>query len=113
MMISLTLSAAAYYLGLQIPVIGGPVFGITFGILTASFWKLPSSSQKGIKFTSKYILQLAVVLLGFEMNAANVLRVGQQSVFIILLTLIAAFLTAFLVDKLLQINKKRECLKAG
>ena len=57
------------------------------------------------KFTSKYILQLAVVLLGFDMNAASVLRVGQQSLLVIGLTLSAAFLTAFVVGRLLGVNK--------
>jgi len=106
MSIALGIAIAAYFLGKWVPVVGGPVLGITMGILTTSVWKLPSSSRKGIKFTSKYILQLAVVLLGFDMNAASVLRVGQQSLLVILLTLSAAFLTAFFIGRLLQINKQ-------
>ena len=105
-LIALAIAIAAYFLGKMIPVIGGPVLGISLGILVTSIWKLPLISQKGIRFTSKYILQLAVVLLGFDMNAASVLRVGQQSALVIILTLSAAFLTAFLVGKLLQINNK-------
>lgn len=105
-LISLVIATAAYFLGRLIPVVGGPVWGITLGILTTSILKLPVSSRKGIKFTSKYILQVAVVLLGFDMNAASVIRVGQQSLLVILLTLSAAFITALLVGRLLQINKK-------
>ena len=104
--ISLAIAIIAYFLGRTFPVIGGPVLGISLGILVTSLWKMPLSSNKGIKFTSKYILQLAVVLLGFDMNMASVLRVGQQSVLVIFLTLTAAFLTAFLVGRLLKINKK-------
>jgi uncharacterized integral membrane protein (TIGR00698 family) len=103
---ALVIATAAYFLGKMIPVVGGPVLGITLGILITSVWKLPVISRKGIKFTSKYILQLAVVLLGFEMNTASVIRVGQQSLLVISLTLSAAFLTAFFVGKLLQVNKK-------
>ncbi len=90
----------------MIPVVGGPVLGITLGILVTSIVKMPSTSRKGIKFTSKYILQLAVVLLGFDMSAASVIKVGQQSLLVISLTLTAAFLTALLVGRLLKINKK-------
>jgi uncharacterized integral membrane protein (TIGR00698 family) len=104
--VALVIAAAAFGLGRLIPVVGGPVLGISLGILTASFWKVPAGARKGIRFTSKYVLQLAVVLLGFDMNAASVLRVGQQSLWVILLTLSAAFLTALLVGRLLQINKK-------
>jgi uncharacterized integral membrane protein (TIGR00698 family) len=109
-LIALLIAVLAYSVGRMIPVVGGPVFGITLGILVTSVWKLPAYSQKGIKFTSKYILQLAVVLLGFDINAASVIRVGQQSLLVIFLTLSAAFLTAFFVGKLLQINKKLNIL---
>ncbi len=109
-LIALVIAVLAYSLGRLIPVVGGPVFGITLGILTTSVWKLPAVAQKGIKFTSKYILQLAVVLLGFDINAASVIRVGQQSLLVIFLTLSAAFLTAFFVGRLLQINKKLNIL---
>ena len=105
-LIALIIAITAYFLGRLIPVVGGPVLGISLGILVTTLLKLPLASQKGIKFTSKYILQLAVVLLGFDMNISNVIRVGQQSLLVIILTLSAAFLTAFFVGKLLQINKK-------
>jgi uncharacterized integral membrane protein (TIGR00698 family) len=104
-LIALAIATVAYWLGRLIPVVGGPVLGITLGIFTTSVLKLPTNSKKGIKFTSKYILQLAVVLLGFDMNTASVIRVGQQSLLVISLTLSAAFITAFFVGKLLQINK--------
>jgi uncharacterized integral membrane protein (TIGR00698 family) len=104
-LICAVIASAAYFLGRMVPVIGGPVIGVALGILLTSLWKVPLAAKKGIKFTSKYILQLAVVLLGFDMNAASVLRVGQQSLWVIGLTLGAAFLTAFVVGKLLNVNK--------
>jgi uncharacterized integral membrane protein (TIGR00698 family) len=104
-LIALTIAIAAYYLGKIIPVIGGAVLGITLGILITSLFKLPAHSRKGIKFTSKYILQLAVVLLGFDMNTASVIKVGQQSLLVILLTISAAFITAYLVGRFLKVNK--------
>ena len=104
-LITLIIAIAAYFLGKMVPVIGGAVLGITFGILITSLFKLPANSRKGIKFTSKYILQLAVVLLGFDMNMASVIRVGQQSLLVILLTISAAFITALFVGRLLKVNK--------
>ena len=104
-LIALAIAIAAYFLGKMVPVIGGAVLGITIGILITSLFKLPAKSRKGIKFTSKYILQLAVVLLGFDMNMASVIRVGQQSLLVILLTISAAFITALFVGRLLKVNK--------
>ena len=105
-LLALGIAVIAYILGKNLALIGGPVLGISLGILMTSLWKLPAVYNKGLKFTSRYILQLAVVLLGFDMNMASVLQVGQQSLLVILLTLSAAFLTAFLVGRWLQINKK-------
>lgn len=104
--IALFIAFIAYLLGRAIPVVGGPVFGITLGILVASFWKLPPVFNKGLKFTSKYILQLAVILLGFEMNMASVIRVGKSSIWVILLTLTAAFTTVLLLGRALGIHRK-------
>ena len=104
--LSLAVAAIAYTLGKLVPVVGGPVLGIAFGILIASLWKLPAVTAKGIKTTSKAILQLAVILLGFEMNLANVIQVGQQSFVIIILTITMALLVAYLVGKWLRIDPK-------
>ncbi len=95
-LLSLIVATIAYNLGILVPVIGGPVFGIVLGILLASIWTLPSVLDKGIKFTSKYILQLAVILLGFDMNMASVIKVGQQSLLVLVVTLTAAFFVAYL-----------------
>jgi uncharacterized integral membrane protein (TIGR00698 family) len=109
-LIALIIASMAYGLGRLLPVVGGPVFGITLGIIFASLRKVPTSLNKGLKFTSKYILQLAVILLGFEMNMASVIRVGQQSIWIIILTLSAAFITVILVGKFLRIQRKLSTL---
>lgn len=105
-LLSLVIAAAAYWVGKTIPVIGGPVLGISLGILVSSVFNLPEITYKGTKFTSKYILQAAVILLGFEMNISRVIQVGKQSILVIFLTLSAAFLTAFLVGKRLKVHGK-------
>ena len=105
-LISLIAAITAFFLAKFMPVVGGPVFGIALGILIASIWKQPPSTAKGIRFTGKYVLQLAVVLLGFEMNMASVIRVGGQSFWIILITLTVALGTAYLAGRFLNIRPK-------
>jgi uncharacterized integral membrane protein (TIGR00698 family) len=106
LLLSLVVAVIAYNLGIMVPVIGGPVFGIVLGILLASTWTIPAILGSGIKFTSKYILQLAVILLGFDMNMASVIKVGQQSLLVLVVTLTAAFFVAYLGGKFLSIDKK-------
>lgn len=103
------IAVPAWLLGRAIPVIGGPVFGILFGIIIALFNR-PESMEAGIKFTSKKILQWSIILLGFEMNLFNVIKVGGQSLLVMLFTLSASFITAYIVGRALKIDGKTTCL---
>ena len=99
----LVIAIPAWFLGKAFPIIGGPVFGILFGMVLA-FLKRPEKLDKGIRFTSKYILQYSIVLLGFEMNLFNVIKVGGQSLAVMVFTLTASFLTAYFVGKAMKID---------
>ncbi|WP_444328278.1 putative sulfate exporter family transporter, partial [Paratractidigestivibacter sp.] len=71
-LLCLAIAVVAWICGQHAEVVGGPVFGILFGMLLAQVLRGrdASSLQPGIKFTSKYILQAAVVFLGFGLNLA-------------------------------------------
>lgn len=99
---SLLFAVPAYVLGLYFPIIGGPVFGILLGMIFAKLHR-PDSFASGITFTGKKILQYSIILLGFEMNLFNVLNVGSQSLYVMIFTLITAFLVAWGVGKLLKL----------
>lgn len=107
--ICLLIAIPAWFLGKLLPIIGGPVFGILFGMLIA-FFKRPDLLEDGIKFTSKKILQYSIILLGFEMNLYNVIKVGSQSLFVMLFTLTTSFLVAFFVGRALRIKGKTTVL---
>ena len=96
------IAAAAWFLGSRFSIIGGAVFGIVLG-MTAALIRRPASFEPGIRFTSKKILQYSIILLGFEMNMWNVIKVGTQSLFVMLFTLSASFITAFVIGKVLKI----------
>lgn len=100
---SALIAACAYFLGKKFPVIGGPVFGILFGIILNNFNR-PESFESGIKFTSKKVLQLAVVLLGFGLNLGEIIVVGKSSLLIILSTISTALIIAFAAAKVLNID---------
>lgn len=102
-LLTMAIAVPGWFLGKQFPIIGGPVFGILIGILLA-FWKRPIFFNDGIKFTSKKLLQSAIILLGFEMNLYNVIKVGSQSLLVMLFTLTAAFTTAWLVGRALKLQ---------
>jgi len=96
------IAVIAWLLGSQFTIIGGAVFGIVLGMIAALI-RRPDSYDSGIRFTSKKVLQYSIILLGFEMNMGNVIKVGAQSLFVMLFTLSASFITAFLVSKAMKI----------
>ena len=97
------LAIPAFFLGRQFPIVGGPVFGILLGLIFA-YWKRPAAFNDGISFTSKKILQYAIILLGFGMNLFQVFKVGGQSLIIMIFTLAASFLTAYFMGKVLKLK---------
>ena len=101
---ALLFAIPAYILGLYFPIVGGPVFGILLGMLFAKK-RRPQAVEKGIQFTAKKILQYAIILLGFEMNLFHVMEVGEQSLYVMIFTLLAAFGAAFLVGKVLGLDR--------
>lgn len=93
----------AWFLGKAAPVIGGPVIAILCGMLVTVFWKSKGAFDNGIKFVSKKVLQWAVVLLGFGLNYTVILQTGKQSLPIIVCTIAASLLTAFILQKVFKI----------
>lgn len=101
-LVCLLIAVPAWLLGSQFPVVGGPVIAILAGMVIASFWTPKDSINKGIKFTSKYILQTAVVLLGFGLDMGVILQTGKQSLPIIVCTISTSLIVAFVLMKLLK-----------
>lgn len=98
------LAAPATYLGKLFPVVGAPVFAILFGLLVA-FWNRPAFFQPGIQFTAKKILQYSIILLGFGMNLFEILAVGSQSLAIIFATISTALIVAYVLSKVMNIER--------
>ena len=106
LLLCLGLALPAFFLGKVFPVIGGPVFAILGGIVLALFLKERSAFDAGIKFTSKKILQYAVVLLGFGMNLEVVMETGKQSLPIIVCTITTSLVIAYVLHRIMHIPGK-------
>lgn len=57
-------------------VIGAPVIAIIVGMVLAIWMKDKKGCGEGIAFTSKKVLQYAVILLGFGLNLATIAKSG-------------------------------------
>ena len=103
LLLCLCIAIPCWMLGRALPVIGGPVFAILAGMAIALLVRDKGRAQAGIAYTSKTILQYAVILLGFGLNLSEVAKVGVQSLPIILSTITTSLVVSFLLHRLLHI----------
>jgi uncharacterized integral membrane protein (TIGR00698 family) len=109
-LLGLTLAAAvglvALVAGRWMPLIGGPVFGILFGILIRNVIGVGPLFRPGLQFASKQVLQWSIIALGFSLSIQQVARTGLESLSVTFVTITVAFVSAFLLGKWLNIPSK-------
>lgn len=106
LLLCLLIALPSWFLGKLFPIVGGAVIAIIAGMILTGFIKKKDSFEAGIKFTSKKILQWAVILLGFGMNLSVVLETGKQSLPIILSTITTSLVIAYVLHKVMNIPSR-------
>ena len=99
----LGIAIPSWILGKKFEIIGGAVIAIIIGMVVSLVWKDKNNYEAGIKFTSKKVLQWAVILLGFGLNLGVVYQTGIQSLPIIVCTIATSLIIAFALQKILHI----------
>ncbi len=102
----LLIALPAWMLGQTVPMIGGPVFAILMGMVITALLKDKTRFNAGVSFTSKKVLQYAVILLGFGMNLSVIAATGLQSLPVILSTISISLIVAFALYKIVNIPAK-------
>ena len=93
----------------SLEVVGAPVFAIIIGmVITLIKPNLAKNNlfSAGVKFTSKKILQWAVIILGFSLNLGTIVSVGGKSLPIIVSTIAISLIVSFLLMKALKMDGK-------
>ena len=102
-LVCLAIAIPSWLLGKMFPVIGGAVIAIIAGMIVTMFWDNKGKAEPGIKWTSRVILQTAVVLLGFGMNLGVIFQTGKQSLPIIICTITTSLIIAWILQKALKV----------
>lgn len=102
----LVIALPCRFLGKLFPVVGGPVFAIILGMIITAFLKDKTMFGDGIAFTSKKILQYAVILLGFGLNLTTIAMVGAMSLPVIVATIATSLIISFILCKAMKIPSK-------
>ena len=110
----LAIALAAWFVVAFLPVLevmGSAVLAILIGMVGCVVIKKKKDKLKeGVSYTSKKVLQYAVILLGFGLNLQEIGRVGLTSLPIILSTITTALVVAFLMSRLLRLRGKTATL---
>ena len=96
-LVCLAIAIPSWLLGKIFPVIGGAMIAMIAGMIVAIIWNDKGKAEEGIKWTSKVILQTAVVLLGFGMNLGVIFQTGKQSLPIIICTITTSLIIAWIL----------------
>lgn len=97
------IALAAKFMGGVFPVVGGPVFGIIAGIMLSGYFQ-SRGAQSVFKDMSKNLLQYSIILIGFELDINNVLKVGGNSLALMVTTIAFTMALALFLGKMLKLS---------
>jgi hypothetical protein len=116
--LALTAGIAAMAFALrQLPyvsVLSPIILSIAIGMIFHNFIGTPSFARPGVAFSMRRILRFAIVLLGLQLTASQLVEVGARGIAVIALTLIATFLFTVQLGRLIGVDRKlSELIAAG
>lgn len=103
--VAVVLAAVATAAGIEVPLVGGPVFGIVLGVLVGGVLHPGQRWRPGFSFAAKPVLQASIVVLGATLSLRQVASVGSSSLPVMLGTLAVALGGAWLVGRLLGVER--------
>ncbi len=90
------------------------ILAIVMGIIFHNLIGTPARAKAGVMFSLRKILRLAIILLGLQLTAAQVIEVGATGIAVIALTLVSTFVFTTWLGHLLGVDRKlAELIAAG
>lgn len=105
-----SIAAVATVAGVFVPVLGSAIPAVVIGVVIAVLRKPAGRVAPGITYSSKFVLQLAVVLLGAQLSLTSIAVVGAESLPVMLSSLTVCLLAAWLVGRWLGIDRDMRTL---
>ena len=85
--------------------LGASIIALFMGTMINSFFH-PSWMKPALKFTSKKVLKVAIVLLGASLSINTIMSVGKMTFFVMIFTFAMCFGGGYFVRKLFGLNWK-------
>jgi uncharacterized membrane protein YadS len=100
-------AGASVFLEKLIPgeLLGASIIALFMGTIINSFFH-PAWIRPSLKFTSKKILKVAIVLLGASLSINTIMTVGKMTFFVMIFTFAMCFGAGFFIRKIFGLNWK-------
>jgi uncharacterized integral membrane protein (TIGR00698 family) len=99
------IAGVATAIGHALPLLGAPVAAIVLGVLISGWLRRYDVLAPGRSYAGKFVLQLAVVVLGSQLSLLQVVHVGAGSLPVMLGTLAVCLLAAYLLGRRMGIGR--------
>lgn len=86
-------------------ILGASIIALFMGTIINSFFH-PAWIKPALKFTSKRILKVAIILLGASLSVSTIMSVGKMTFFVMIFTFAMCFGGGYFVRKLFGLNWK-------
>ena len=86
-------------------ILGSSIIALFLGTIINSFFH-PDWIKPALKFTSKKILKLAIILLGASLSVGTIMSVGKMTFFVMIFTFAMCFGGGYFVRKVFGLNWK-------
>lgn len=110
LLVCLGVAAVATAIGSVLPLVGSVLPAILIGVVAASIRRPHERLRPGIRFTSKILLQCAVVLLGAQLSLGAIARVGLTSLPVMLTSLAVCLAVSVLLGRALGVERRLRTL---
>ena len=86
-------------------ILGASIIALFMGTIINSFFH-PKWIQPALKFTSKKVLKIAIILLGASLSVNTIMSVGKMTFFVMLFTFAMCFGGGYFIRKIFGLNWK-------
>lgn len=85
--------------------LGASIIALFMGTIINSFFH-PARIKPALKFVSKKILKVAIILLGASLSVGTIMSVGKMTFFVMIFTFLMCFGGGYFVRKIFKLNWK-------
>ncbi len=108
--LTMPIAAVATLIGTLLPILGAALPAIVIGVAIAVVRRPAARFVPGIEFSGRFLLQLAVVLLGAQLSLGAILAVGAESLPVMASTLIVCLFGAWAIGRALRVPSRLRTL---